>query len=440
MARFRAGTLEDFGLYKAIVTTAFSLEGEYGLFKGMNPDDVFNEMLEVTLRYQGPNETAFKIFTDDASSSGNNIHRTDELAVAAYLGESGVVQSLLDQGQDPNSLSKYFGLALTAAAGRGHHGTVKLLLRGGAKLVKSGMLSWTALEAAASAGHEEIVHILFDTSQKFHITEDVRRKTLYLSVNRKLVSSTFLILDNTSWTNPSTIYQEVLLEASKSGCLPLVRAAIEKGADVNNIAQVVRSPLMDAARRGHTDVVSFLLAQGARQDVSLPLVGDPLYASTIYGYIDTIRVLLKHDVNINSQAYSRLVPLVHAAARHNQAETIRFLLRIGVKVDLISDGDNDEMSTLGYESLEYATERGYTAVIQALAEGGADVKTVPPGYLDSHPPLVLLAKMWGQSDVVKLLLTLGAEDVDPSETKWAEDFRKGTFPKSAWTLRSRCTA
>ena len=434
MARFRAGTLEDFGLYKAIVTTAFSLEGEYGLFKGMNPDDVFNEMLEVTLRYQGKNETAFKIFTDDASPPGHNIHRTDELAVAAYLGESGVVQSLLDQGQDPNSLSKYFGLALTAAAGRGHHGTVKLLLRGGAKLVKSGMLSWTALEAAANAGHEEIVHILFDTSQKFHITEDVRHETLFLSVNRKLVSSAFLILDNTSWTNPSTIYQEVLLEASKSGCLPLVRAAIEKGADVNEIAEVMRSPLIDAARRGHTDVVSFLLAQGARQDVSLPLLGDPLNASTMKGSIDTIRVLLNHDVN------TRLVPLVHAAARHNHAETIRFLLRMGVKVDLISDGDNGEMSTLGYESLKNATERGHTAVIQALAEGGADVKTVPPGYLDSHPPLVLLAKMWGQSDVVKLLLTLGAEDVDPSETKWAEDFRKGTFPKSAWTLRSKCTA
>ena len=406
----------------------------------MEPDDVFNEMLEVTLRYQGPNETVFKTFVDDASSSGHDIHRTHEIAVAAYLGESGVVQSLLDQGQDPNSLSKYFGLALTAAAGRGHHGTVKLLLRGGAKLVKSGIPPWTALEAAANAGHEEIIHILFDASQKFHTTEDVMRKTLYLSVKRKLVSSAFPILDNTSWTNPSTIYQEVLLEASLSGCLPLVRATIEKGANVNNTAEVVRSPLTDAARGGHIDVVSFLLAQGARQDVSLPLVGDPLNAATMKGHIDTIRMLLKHGANMNSQASFRLVPLVHAAACHNQAETVRFLLRMGAKVDLISDGDDGEMSTLGYESLEYATKRGRTAVIQALAEGGADVKTVPPKYLDSHPPLVLLAKMWGQTDTVKLFLTLGAEDVDPLETKWAEDFRKGTFPKSAWTLRSRRTA
>ena len=396
---------------------------------------MFNEMLEVSLRYQGPDETVFKIFTDNASSSGYNIHRTNEFAVAAYLGESRVVQSLLDQGQDPNSLSEYFGLALTAAAGRGHYSTVNLLLRGGAKLVKSGMPSWTALEAAADAGYEEIVHILFDASQKFHTTEDVWRRTLGLSVDRKLVSSVLLILDNTPWTNPGTIYQETLIKASFCGCLPLLRAMIKKGADVNKIAEVNRSPLTGAAGRGHVDVVSFLLAQGARHGVSLPIVGYPITAATRKGHIDTIRVLLEYGANVNT-CYRKL-PLVHEAARHNQAETVRFLFRMGAKVDSISDGDDGEMSTLGYESLEDAIMKGRTAVIQALTEGGADIKTVPPKYLDEFPPLVLLAKMWSQSDIVKLLLTLGAEDVDPSETKWAEHFRKGIFPKSAWTLRTR---
>ena len=76
---------------------------------------------------------------------------------------------------------------------------------------------------------------------------------------------------------------------------------------------------------------------------------------------------------------------------------------------------------------------------EPLAEGGVDVKSVVPDCMGKDPRPIIEAKMWAHDDIVALLQELGVEDVDPFATRWADDFRKGVFPKSSWTLRSRCS-
>ena len=216
----------------------------------------------------------------------------------------------------------------------------------------------------------------------------------------------------------------------------MVKAMVERGVDVNRCAQEIHKqcPVELAARGGHKDFVSYLLANGAKQGGGTPLRDDAITAAAAKGHLGTLKILLEHGADIDSRLGHRGTAPLHEAARYNRLGTVRFLLEKGAALDVMQD---DMVIFIGYAALECAITKGHKEIVQALAEGGVDVKSVPPDRTDDHPPPIILAKMWAHDDIVMLLLELGAEDNNPLETRWADDFRKEVYPKSAWTLRSR---
>ena len=405
---------------------------------------MFNIFFDAAVDYRGPDEAVSNLFKPGTPVYDSKQTTTHIMVIAAYQGEIEVVQTLLSQGAEPNDLSIYFGFALSAAARRGHPSIVKLLLDNGANshtgFRQDAHFLRTAIVAAAEAGHENIIRILMEPKYKHPTSGRAYYYALKRLVEGKHIASVLLLLDLGTFDQPGSIHQDILLAASANGYLPLVKAMVERGADVNWRVQEICSqrPVELAARGGHEDVVSYLIANGAKQSgPALPLWDDAITAAAANGHLGTLKILLQHGADINSQLGQRTTTPLHEAARCNRVDVVRFLLEKGAVLHVVVQ---DEMVVfLGYEALVHAIEHGHKEIVQALAEGGVDVKSVAPDRTENDPPPIILAKMWAQDDIVALLLELGADNLDPLGTRWADDFRKGWYPKSSWTLRSKRT-
>ena len=77
-----------------------------------------------------------------------------------------------------------------------------------------------------------------------------------------------------------------------------------------------------------------------------------------------------------------------------------------------------------YYAFFSAVIRGHEQVVCILAEAGVPIDG-PPGQTEDT---ILDAMINGQGDMVKLLLKLGAQPVDPLKSVWAERFLDGTYP------------
>jgi ankyrin repeat protein len=92
------------------------------------------------------------------------------------------------------------------------------------------------------------------------------------------------ILDASNKMSP----KKLLYQSSISGWLPGVKAALERGVDVNVKSPTHYSAIEMAASYGHTDIVEFLLKHGANvEDVIIS-------QSTFRKYKDIVELLKKY--------------------------------------------------------------------------------------------------------------------------------------------------
>jgi ankyrin repeat protein len=68
------------------------------------------------------------------------------------------------------------------------------------------------------------------------------------------------LMNENGWT--------LLMVAAASGCLPIVKALLDAGADVHHRSPFGHTPLIAATFMGRTQVSELLVAQGAQWDVS----------------------------------------------------------------------------------------------------------------------------------------------------------------------------
>lgn len=445
LERAVAGELDESGLKSAIFAVGHSLQTEHHLLRGLSQDAIFNYFFDAAADYLGACHVILNLLDPEKPALDPKQIRAHTMAVAARQGEFEVVQSLLSQGADPNDLSIYFGFALSAAAKHGHPSIVKVLLDNCAEPQTCDRrfrqdyefsYSRSPIVLAAGAGHENIIRILMEPKYKHPASGDAYNYAIKKSIEGRHVASAFLLLNCGIFDQPSSIHQGVLLSASANGCLPLVKAMIENGVDVNGSDEDMSSPLELATRRGHEDVVSFLLLNGAKQITSARMWDDAITTAARNGDVGILKILLQHGADINSRLGHHATTPLYQAVRSNRADTVRFLLKKGAALEVM---EGDMTYHVGSEALEQAVRYGYTEMVHLLAAAGVDVKSVAPKYAKNVPPPLILAKMWSHDDIVKVLVEHGAEDVDPLETEWADTFRKGGYPKSSWTLRSQCT-
>ncbi|XP_048251276.1 inversin-like [Haliotis rufescens] len=204
---------------------------------------------------------------------------------------------------------------------------------------------------------------------------------------------------------PSPADCDRLHGASGDGDLEEVKRLLSLGVNINSRGQFSRTPVMWAAVEGHRDVVELLESEGA--DVSL--VDEDgyniLHFACIRGHLETVEFVLSlNEVDINRRGEGSKTPVMRAAELGHR-EVAGLLVSKGADVSLV---DED-----GYNTLHFACLGGHLETVEFVLS--LNVVDINSRGLKSRTP-VMWAAMKGNSDVVKLLVSKGADvslvDVD----------------------------
>lgn len=168
-------------------------------------------------------------------------------------------------------------------------------------------------------------------------------------------------------------------------------AAIESGADVNELSEKGNSPLLLASMNGRTEIVEILITAGA--DVSVARSSDgatPLHLASQNGHIDVVRQLLSCGAPADPvSSMGDATPLL-LASQYGHGKIVELLLAEGANANHVAWG--------GFTPLYLAAQQGHLDTVCLLVEGGADASVESSG---STPQKV--AKDNGHDEIVHYL-------------------------------------
>jgi ankyrin repeat protein len=221
--------------------------------------------------------------------------------------------------------------------------------------------------------------------------------------------------------------------ATNSAAGPARDAARVFAAPVATPAPRTDSPMAQAARRGDAQAVQALLKKKADVNAPAPDGATPLHWATYLNDAATVSTLIRAGANVNAKNNYGVTPLALAAKQANPAiidqlmkagadpndpinfvnaaetplmhaaragnvEAVGLLLMAGAKVNAREDWN-------GQTALMWAAAEAHGAVVEALIEGGADIRQ--PSNAGTTPLIFAVRK--GDMRSVKALLAAGAD-------------------------------
>jgi len=227
---------------------------------------------------------------------------------------------------------------------------------------------------------------------------------------RKLLVATLLS------TLPLLAAADDLSDLIRSGDREAALAAIQAGADVNQLQQDGSSPLLWAVHRVDHDLVRILLQRGAKPDARNALGATPLYEAVVVADTAMVEMLLKAKADPNLGNQDDQTPLM-IAARNGSVPILQALVKAGARV-------NEPEQYRGQTALMWAIAGGSPEAVDFLIRHKADVEARAASndwgnQITSEPraqyrpaggmtPL-LYATRFGCLDCVKSLLKAGAQ-------------------------------
>ncbi|MHC4333065.1 MAG: ankyrin repeat domain-containing protein [Planctomycetota bacterium] len=181
------------------------------------------------------------------------------LGVAAWAGNSNVLQLLLDEGADPNLMTREMGPALTLASSEGHKEVVDVLLATGANVDAKDKKGCTALIRAANNGHSHIVEVLLAAGSNVNEKSNEGVTALSLAAWSGGLEVIKLLLSKGANVNAKGINGETaLMVAASAGQLEVVKALIAGGVDINAKDNDGRTAQDIASLKGHNRIANAL--------------------------------------------------------------------------------------------------------------------------------------------------------------------------------------
>lgn len=150
---------------------------------------------------------------------------------------------------------------------------------------------------------------------------------------------------------------EQLIEAAERGVLPLVKALLDKGADVNAKEKDGKTALMGGAYGGSPEIIKALIERGAEVNAKEDEGWTALMVAALKGNLSAVEALLDKGADVNAQDKSGFTPLM-IASRQGHIEIVRVFLEKGADVDAKSYWGN-KASTM-------ASKKGHAQIAELL--------------------------------------------------------------------------
>ncbi|KAF7344738.1 ANK-REP-REGION domain-containing protein [Mycena venus] len=251
------------------------------------------------------------------------------ITIASYYGHLEMVQLLIENGADVNTLTEQYGPPLTAASEAGHDRIARFLLKNGADANASSGQYGCALHAAVSQNHETIVRLLIKNGASVNRQGDFGTALTFAS-QCGMQSIVLLLLEQGADVNArGGKYSYALNTALAHKQEKIAQILIENGADVNALGHNLRYPLGLAADWGHENLVQLLINNGADPNAH---GGMTLLHALWDGRENIVRLLLENGADANPQDTRYGCPLLAAFGRGDRA-IVQLLVKHGAKVD-----------------------------------------------------------------------------------------------------------
>jgi len=178
--------------------------------------------------------------------------------------------------------------------------------------------------------------------------------------------------------------------------VPLIRALLNAGADVNVVDQHERDPLLSwAILTSRRETARLLLERGARVDIAGRFGASALHLAAMKHDSDLVQLLLERGALVNAKNDDGDTPL-HWAARNSQTPNMRLLMAHG--------SDINALDAIGEPPLVEAICYGNADCVKLLLARGALVNTKDSG---GDTPLAYAVER-NNTEYVRLLLARGA--------------------------------
>ena len=325
-------------------------------------------------------------------------------------------EALIAAGADislrDNSLSR--ATPLHSIADSGQTEAAEVLLSHGASIDAKDSLGRTPLHRAANSGQKKMAELLIAKGADIN-AEDTRGLTpLNIAIDsdwapktsRKEVAE-LLVAKNADHTIRDVVWL---------GDTRRIDALLkEDPALVNDASGMYKEAVIFAAiREGHDRIVQLLLDRGARLDVRDRYDCPPLHVAAYTGHKAMLNVLLEAGADVNKMgAYGELA--LHWAAVKGHLEVAEVLVKAGSQVNIETQKQRIDIDSMMKETADVVKHQLkslelHEKVRQARLEGSSIQIAPPPrlAFAAGDTPLHSTVQ-WGYEEIVKLLLSNGAE-------------------------------
>ncbi|XP_037709722.1 ankyrin-3 isoform X1 [Drosophila subpulchrella] len=318
------------------------------------------------------------------------------LHIAAHYGNVDIATLLLNNDADVNYVAKHNISPLHVACKWGKISVCSLLISRGAKIDAATRDGLTPLHCASRSGHVEVIeHLLREKAPILTKTKN-GLSALHMSAQGEHDEAARLLLNNKAPVDEVTIdYLTALHVAAHCGHVKVAKLLLDYNANPNARALNGFTPLHIACKKNRIKVVELLIKYGASIGATTESGLTPLHVASFMGCLNIVIYLLQHEAKPDIPTIRGETPL-HLAARANQTDIIRILLR-SAKVDAIARE--------GQTPLHVASRLGNINIIMLLLQHGADINATTN---DMYSALHIAAKE-GQEDVVQVMLDNGAQ-------------------------------
>ena len=220
------------------------------------------------------------------------------------------VRALLRQQVDVNAPQGDGATALHWAANRNDVEIAGLLIKAGAKIDAANDYGVTPLSLACENGSAEMAGLLLKAGADPNLTLPTGETALMTASRTGNLATVLLLLGkgaHVDATEPTEL-QTALIWALSEQHVPVARALVEHGADVNRATSSGFTPLMMAARFGNYEAAGLLLANGARINDTAKDGISVLMVAVMRGHAKFAEFLLGvgADANIDTAGYTAL--------------------------------------------------------------------------------------------------------------------------------------